>query len=132
MPGLHIKTHRSKFIALAILLSFILIPTGAYASKHEPQFENPLGSGSAKSIIATMLQNVTSFLIVLGTALSLTAIVYGGVSLIIGGIGGERQLLAGKRILLWGIIGLIVIGLAGIIIQVIGGNILKVIPGVIL
>lgn len=93
-----------KAIALlsVIVLATPLITNGA-------MFENPLSGGSVTSF-EELIKKVLLFFIALVAFISITAIVYGGVLLVVGGIRGEQEIKRGKEIIFWAIIGLLIVG----------------------
>jgi len=115
------KTHNHKhFLALAtlLLLSVAIAPT-AWA---QFSYQDPLGLGTTSPavFITTVMQNIIIFFLGLVGLIALVVITYGGIRLMIGGSLSDAEVAQAKRIIFWGVIGLMVVGLSLTIIIEVG------------
>jgi hypothetical protein len=79
-------------------------------------FSNPLGNTTVTDII----KNIILWMLGLAGFIALIALVFGGVRMIIGGLGSESELAQARRTIFWAIIGLVVIALAAVVLATVG------------
>lgn len=100
--------------SLSILFLLVLITP---LTTNAAIYRNPLPFWNFDTIILRTIY----FLLSLTGLIALLGIVYGGLSIIIGGMRGEQDIKRGKEILFWSIMGLIIIGMAATILSFIKG-----------
>ena len=115
-----LKNKRNKIILSALVLVIMVFPLLASAGWNMPNRPNGLPDKELDEVIMTITDWVLGF----AGIIAILVIVYGGL-LYLTSAGNEDQMEKGKKTLMWGILGLVIIGISYAIVDVIVNTWLK-------
>lgn len=87
-------------VSLAVMMVAVPFITLAAFKNPTPSIKEP----------ADLIKNIIEFfLLIIFIPLTLLGIMYGGLTIIIGGFGNEQSVARGKQIIVWSLIGLVIV-----------------------
>ena len=115
-----LKNKRNKIILSALVLVIMVFPLLASAGWNMPNGPNGLPNKALDEVI----MDITDWVLGFAGIIAILVIVYGGL-LYLTSAGNEDQMEKGKKTLMWGILGLVIIGISYAIVDVIVNTWLK-------
>ena len=109
-----LKSKRNKIILSALVLVIMVFPLLASAGWNMPNVPNGLPNKALDEVI----MDITDWVLGFAGIIAILVIVYGGL-LYLTSAGNEDQMEKGKKTLMWGILGLVIIGISYAIVYVI-------------
>ena len=109
-----LKSKRNKIILSALVLVIMVFPLLASAGWNMPNKPNGLPNKALDEVI----MDITDWVLGFAGIIAILVIVYGGL-LYLTSAGNEDQMEKGKKTLMWGILGLVIIGISYAIVKVI-------------